>query len=251
MDKLIFDEGGMEIEGEDLYFQFNAFKGGIEALLKTFYDSDGNAVLWGCDIENRALTVEATEGYVVLNGELRYMPAQIVSKGLNPFSGFVIVEHDTFHADGNENLIDGGNLDMWQVRSAKIEYNVTPVQPFIRCVDVRSKRIERLVDKVYDDEFTYQNGFTSQLASLVKVQRHGNHVQFTGSITGEVSQGGVQVFRISEDFRPQRAIKFPCISNTANGFLAVSISSSGFVTIDYNAVELTVIVDLSAVSYIV
>lgn len=252
MNELKFSTGGMRLEGDDFKFQFDAHKEAIEAIYKSFLDSNQNAVAWGCDVTDGSPNITSLEGYVVLDGELRYMPAQSVAKLSNSFDDFVIVPDDSFSATGTETLIDGGTLEMWNVRRAKIEYNAAPSQPYIRVDEVESKRIERLIDKIVEQQsVSFQNGFSVALASTVKVQRHGNHVSLSGQITGTSGQDAVTVFNVDEEFRPRENSVFICYGGSLDNFAFVQVASSGVVSINYTTTGTALTINLAPIQYLV
>jgi len=257
MNSLIFGNGGMRLEGDDLKFQFDAFREGIEAVLKSFLDSDGNAVLWGCAVIDGSPNITSVEGYVMLGGELRYMPAQVIAKGVNTFSEFHIVEDNRLDDTGDNVLIDGGTLKMWEVRRAKIMHDANPSQPYISCQDVEDKRIEQLIFKRIEKAGTsFQSSWSAKSGTPLSCNVVGNRlVSISGMIIGNTSGAGfVHAVSIPQAYAPLVQKEFICrVSGDNTTFAIVQVRTDGTIYVNAQDTAYTPIagIDLSAVSYVI
>lgn len=76
MDGLKFDGGGISLFGDDIEFLQSSLTDAIQALAKGLVTaSDGRLIVTGCVPSITATQVSITEGWVVINDTLRFLPA--------------------------------------------------------------------------------------------------------------------------------------------------------------------------------
>lgn len=117
MNKVIFPNGGRPLYGDDFRYIDAAFRDSINALLKGFADANGNLIINGCKIVGGYIS----EGWVLLNNEVMFMPQQAYTAG--QIHG--IVADIAFDPTGTRTLANTQQADCLERRQAKVMTNST------------------------------------------------------------------------------------------------------------------------------
>lgn len=122
MDKLVFPNGGMPLELDDLDFMQNASKEAISGLYHQYASlHNGFIVISGVVVSGASSPYNVSEGYVMCNYEVCHFPAQ-TSVDLVPY----IALDSTYDSAGNDVFFDGVSRDTYNVRKAKVVSSGTP-----------------------------------------------------------------------------------------------------------------------------
>lgn len=115
MNKLIFPNGGMPFELDDLDFMQEATKDGIKGLLHEFASKNsGNLILSGCKVSPNGSNFDISAGYVMLDYEvLSFVGATNIATSQPYFELDV-----SYDPAGNDVFFDNVSRDTYEVRKA-------------------------------------------------------------------------------------------------------------------------------------
>lgn len=118
MNKLLTNfNGGFPFVLDDVRFLQDAIWQGLEGLTKAF----GNCRLVGAVVSDNGTSYDVTEGFIILNGEVLYVPADSVPAGADIEDyGFLVSE--TFDAAGDKVFQDASTQQTYQLRTAKLAF---------------------------------------------------------------------------------------------------------------------------------
>lgn len=264
MQQLISQNGGMPLYIDHLIFMQEAYAQAIKGLLSAYTgDFDNSIILSGCvPTETSTGVYNFTEGFVLLNGEVRFLRAQTGVSISNPLLAF-FTEFDQVDPSGDFVFEDGVTRSTFEQRDVQVQtFTTTPTVPAIPAINQQGFRLE---DKIPSTDFTpqhdvlsYQNSWSPitsggllPVADEILVQKVFNKVSFRGQISG----GAVStvMFNVSSNFRPSvQGIDFICPYGT-DGLAKVQVQASG--NVRFTAIILAPssggIIDLSNISFTV
>jgi hypothetical protein len=214
MDYLKVDHlGGMYLEAEDWIFNQNGIKQALKGLTSV---AGNNFILSGVKPLSITPTLIAhQEGYVVLEGEIFYVPVHIFSATGN----FIYIEvNEWFDPNGLEVFEDGGTpKNTYIKRTAKIaRYNtaqaITPnrkdfnsLLTFAEAIADNSELQLRLGSYIYQTHApSYLTAFSG---NLFVGKNRLNQIKFFGNITRS-NILSADAFQLPQDFRPGQIITF-------------------------------------------
>ena len=140
MNRLLEKQGGMPLYFGDLTFIQNAIRDAIAGTQVGL-----NCVLWGCKLTQNSTNFEIEEGWVLIDGEVYYVPQHTVvgfdtenasaydannwnwPQQLQGNFSFVVV--DSFNTDGSKTFKDTVTKDTYRVNEAKGFYQETTTLP--------------------------------------------------------------------------------------------------------------------------
>jgi hypothetical protein len=122
MDKLLWPNGGVELHSEDFIFAEEAIRSALAGMLSSVQPSNTVLVLSGCVVSFNQGNASVTAGWIVLDGEILYMPAQTVSTQVGQtFTNKAYIALNAFNdAAGAEVLASGATGQTYQRRQASI-----------------------------------------------------------------------------------------------------------------------------------
>jgi hypothetical protein len=237
MKKLLIPNGGMPLEGDD----FNWINAGVvEAFKAIFFEYgqaySGNFVISGCVATFAAGFASVTEGYVMLDWEICYCPAQTVGVASLAVSSLKLVS--SFDAAGTEVFADSVSRETYENRRAIISDGLNSGVEIPLDTTGRFYAVENVN--------AFDNGWGAASGFVPKYHKKGNVIHITGAITG--GETNLLAFTVPLAYRPSETRRL-AISRGS-----ISIPSSGQViigTTDSGGSQVTVSGDLNLdVSYV-
>jgi hypothetical protein len=241
MDKLVFPpSGGMFLNPEDLEFQFSAYEAGIHAVVRAIAtEFDGNLFLWGMEVEavNASQGLyKITEGYCLINHELRYFPETPITLD-NPayISGYGVVVDNSVDPNGLESLANGQTVNTYHVRRAKLWTVEAQYMPFngANRFSTALKTSADAAPELYTRNIRPENNWTLPANDeRLRFFRKGGTVTLTGKIlVGDLDNTGytlIGTLPLSNQPRRHQAIITPIFPNGA-AILEVKINGDIYV----------------------
>lgn len=211
MNKLLIPNGGMPLFGDDFGFldaaNRDAFKGVIYEIAKQY---DGNLVLGGCEFSQTATHFNVTEGYVMLNYEICYCPAQSVLKDGNTVAE--IVPDNFYDPDGLKTFANATSQNTWQVRRAKLTAGTSDGYIQEPGAPVFSDGIYGLLaEKITTSSgIVFYNSWQAEVDNEPYVHKTFRMVQFAGGmIPGTINGSGfTKIALLPSGYRPINQFKF-------------------------------------------
>jgi hypothetical protein len=261
MNKLLFPNGGVTLEGDDFRFQDAAYRDAFAAMYHLFLEGNqGNCILFGCEfvISNSAALV-FNAGYVILDNELRYFPGASIVSALYGISDLFFVKDDGFDISGLEDLVSGGQGNTYEQRSAKLEF-LPSTNIKIQAYDSgNSFRIDNLIIKQllrnesqYLISVFYNNWTSSVNAPVFAIKRYDKQVFLTGIISDGISTINTYtlIFKLPSTYYPTKR-QYRIVPCPNSGFVILDINTDGEVyLIDPQNVAANGVVDLSQISFL-
>lgn len=214
MDYLKVDHlGGMYLEAEDWIFNQNGIKEALKGLTSV---AGMNFILSGVKplgISNNIIA--NNEGYVVIEGEIFYVPVNI----FNATGNHIYIEvNEWFDPNGLEVFEDGGTpKNTYIKRTAKIaRYNtaqaITPGRKEFNSLLTYAEAISENKDfQLRLSSYLYQTHTPSYLTAfsgnLIVGKNRLNQIKFFGNITRS-NILSTDAFQLPQDFRPSQIITF-------------------------------------------
>jgi len=233
MNKLVIPNGGMPLHGDDFNFidaaVRDAFKGSLYELAMA---NGGNMILGGCAFSETLTVATIAEGYVMLNYEIMYVPAQVYAKtSLYTF----LVPAVSFDPAGSEIFANSTTQDTYQIRRAtlgslpgvgvpRVDMSASTGVP---APTLSSTIYETLLDKVSESSsLSFFNGWSNAIANPLRLFRHFRQANLVGDVAlGTIS--GVSFTQIAliipEGFRPAKRLKVTCAAFGVGVFGSVMI----------------------------
>lgn len=263
MQKTLSQNGGMPLYIEHLLWMQDAYFEGFKAVYGGYAKQfDGNLIISGCvGTLTSPNTYDFTEGFCLIDYEIRFLRAQTGVTISNPLQAF-FVAFDAPNPAGNFIFEDTIPKDTFQDRNVAIQsFTTTPTVPAVPAF-LPQVRLENIIPSVdftpEHDTLSYQNSFApttvgGQLPTpnQVLVQKHFGIITFRGQIDGGTV--GNVMFTVGAAFRPTvQGLSFICPYGS-DGLVKVDILSTG--TVRPVAVVVApssgTTIDLSNISYTV
>lgn len=191
MDKLHIPSGGMPFEGDDLDY-INA--GIVDAMRANYFHFgqpySGNFIISGCAISFAAGFASVTAGYVMLDWEICYCPAQTV--GVTSLAASSLKLGISYDSAGTEVFADSVSRETYQRRRAVISDGLNGGIEIPLDTTVRYHWAENV--NTFNNDWEAQPGFT------VKATKIGEVVYLSGAITA--GQDNLTAFVLPAVFRP-------------------------------------------------
>lgn len=186
----------MPLEGDDFNWIYSglleAFKGG--ALYPFALQHSGNFIIAGCDISFNAGNATISEGFVMLNYEICYCPAQTVAVTSLAASSLKIAE--TYDANGAEVFADTITRDTYAIRRAIISDGLNSGVEIVLSSPARYYYNENISS--FSNSWASVSGFTA------KAHKIGNIVYLSGQI--DSGDTNLIAFNLPAPFRPSRLV---------------------------------------------
>lgn len=237
MNRLRTPRGGMPLHLDDLNWMQDAVKEALRAIYDPFKDSVGELILSGLEVVDNGTTIDLTEGYVAISGEICYCPGQTVTVPAgNGLNDIYIVIDITYDSNGNDDFADLQARDTHQIRRAKLIYTTSPpLQSFL--LDGK-KRLEDGINDFVDanylqDELTgfggsLSNGFAEY--EDAKRNKRFNEVYLTGKISGGDTNANTSIL-LPQGMYPTHNLAFVCAMTKAPYSCLAIVRTDG--TIDF------------------
>lgn len=223
MDRILIPNGGMPFTGDDLLWIQNGLRGGVAGFGRHFGNGQ-SVVISGVQVSIVGFDFTYTEGYVIIDDEILYLPAGTAVGGA-PDPDRVSIELDsTFDPTGLDVFGDLVARDTYEKRRAKVVvYAVgTPPANAITFDIIEERRYNAVVTP------TLVNSWVG-LAPL-KIRRFGKVVAFEGLVVSGTEDS--VCFNVPVGFRPTAVRRFPTFEQTlATGPVLVNVFPNGDVTI--------------------
>lgn len=243
MNKLLTPNGGFPLHGDDFGFIDAAVRDGMKGLLYDLVEPfDGNLILGGCVFAKGSVGSNATvtEGYIMLDYEVLYVPAQSMSV----FVGSTFSLYLSSTTSQPRVFANGASQNVWQTRTAQMTYTVGggatglalgPATPRL------SDGLEALLLGTYkfDTSITVSNSWTKSSFVVPQLDRLMRNVTLSGQfIPGTISNTSyTHMCTLPVDFRPTRPLTVVVAAATLStyGFCTVRVEPSGQVLIINNS----------------
>lgn len=210
MNRLLIPNGGMPFEGDDLLWMQNGIREGIANILTAMYGNE-DIIVSGVSLNQNGTDIHYTEGYVVIDGELLYLPAGTASGVAQEPERAYIVPDISYDMDGADVFADGQTKDTYEIRKAKLGDPLA--SPPAGAIDF-SNIDQRRYHEVYEvPNSLLQGTWEGTDLKFVKV---GKHVSMRGIIEqGETVQDFIS--GIPTRFRPKYDSMFVCGTTSGTG----------------------------------
>lgn len=194
MNRLLNPNGGFPLTLDDFNFVQDAYTKAFEGVWHEFAKAkNGNIVLSGCEVSSSNMT----EGYVMIDYEVLYVPAQTFS-GSAP----VLKLGVGFDPNGAVPFFDGVVRDTYQVRTGVVQSSWPLPPPYLVVVD--DNRLTKIIPEVLKDTLTlpdsvgvrydfvaadFQNGATPHSVYPPYAIKKNGRVQLYGQVENVTSIG--------------------------------------------------------------
>jgi hypothetical protein len=223
MNKLNIPNGGMPLDGDDFEWVHSglleAFKGVLHPFLAKY---SGNAILSGCVVSFGGGLASVTEGWVAINYEVCFCPAQTVAVASLAASSLKIAQ--TYDVSGLEVFADSVARDTYLRRRAAISDGLSGSNEIV--LDAPA----RFTGEISITSFL--NSWVVDTGSAVKARIFNGIVSLEGVLTG--GNTNLSIFNLPAGFRPS-AIRRSLALNSfdLNPTITVSIFTDGDIVV-YN-----------------
>jgi hypothetical protein len=238
MNKLVVQNGGMPLHGDDFGFVHNglleAFKGALSLFGET---SGGNFIISGCEVTQAGVNVSITTGFAVINWEIVIVPALSIS---NPSSQpFSIKLEQTWDPAGNKVFADSAARDTYAIRRGVLSLGSTPGnEVLLSAAHVRlGPRLVELIMASQQVQFitSFQTNFGPDLTEPMTLKKHLNRIYLEGYLRysgASNNAANLYAFEIPAGFRPAND-RFFIGTTTENDLFRVSVFANGQVFVQY------------------
>jgi hypothetical protein len=160
MNKLLIPNGGMPLEGDDFRWEQEAVRDALKGIVHYFAaPSSGNLILSGCNITFGGGNAAITTGYVCINYEICFVPAQTVAVSSLANSSLKILE--TYDATGLEVFADSVSRDTYAIRRAIISDGLAGSNEIILATPVYlADRLSGSVQAMTSPVTSFASGFS-------------------------------------------------------------------------------------------
>lgn len=258
MNRLLTPNGGMEFHGDDLRFIQDAYKEAFAGIYAAFAEN-GNLILSGIEATDNGASVDISEGYILIAGEIMYFPAQTIVVA-DFLDDVYIVPEITHDPAGNDVFADLVSRDTYQVRRAKAIYDDLVSYPILLSTAPRlQQKIINLVDEGFTEVsvgnvfqgFPFLNSWGVYPGAYVKVQKKGNIVRLQGKLQGGLTNGNA-AFKLAVGYRPAVPLYFFVYTTVSPTPIIVNVSDNGDVLLLSSPAQSITggdFVDISGVSF--
>jgi hypothetical protein len=213
MNKLNIPNGGMPLFGDDFRFLDEA---GREALKGILFEAaqvyDGKMILGGCVLTVNPTTFSITEGFVMLDYEVLYLPATTVAKGGNTVCEIQL--DVTYDPDGEKTFANSTTQDTYEVRRAKLVAGTSDNPDYI-VLPTENNRTSDAIYSLLGDKATQStaigvtNSWLKEVANQPIVNRLFNQVSFVGGfVVGDIDGTSFTQFaQLPIGYRPAKRFK--------------------------------------------
>lgn len=245
MDRILIPNGGMPFTGDDLLWIQNGLRAGMFGFGRHF-GAGQSVVISGVNVTISGTDIVYTEGYVIIDDEILYVPAGTAVDAA-PEPDKLSIELDvTYDAAGTDVFADLVSRDTYEKRRAKVVFYSSGTPP------VNAITFDIIDRRRHSQVFTVTSFVNGWSGSGVKVRRFGKVVAFQGTVAD--GDTNTVAFNVPLGFRPEVSRRLPGYHANITGTdrVQVRIDTNGNVTITKDATE--PIVDgilLDSVTYLI
>lgn len=222
MNRLVHPNGGMPLHGDDFDWLYDGIKEGVKGAIYLFVlKHSGNVVLAGCDISFTAGDAIISEGFVVIDYEVCYCPAQTVAvTSLAQSSLKLDVSYDP---SGLDVFADSVSRDTYERRRAIITNGLSGGNEIVLEAPPR-------VYYEYDLTPHLSGAWTKETAELKAILFNGQ-IHIKGGVTA--GDSNVTAISLPSHLAPNQNHFFACPTiNFAEDFVKVKVDLSGNLSIN-------------------
>lgn len=210
MNKLIFPNGGVPLQGDDFRFMQDALRDATNAPMQGLGSLP--FIVYGCDFTINGSNMQVNEGYVFLENELCYVPSSTV-----PYAPNLEIYLDiSYSPQGLEIAANGQSINTYQLRIGKVGSNPNQlINPLFIEEQIRLDKI--IYDNILNKAIA-NIGYTLIAAKAYTlnffVKRFFNTIKFQGILNiTHVLAGYNHVGTLDINHRPLQNVFFTVIGS--------------------------------------
>jgi hypothetical protein len=238
MNKLLWPTGGVQLHSEDFIFAETAVRDAIGGLVSKFQEGNTVLVISGCEVSFAGSNASITEGWVVINNEILFMPAQTVSTnvGGSVQLGVNAQVHVFNDSAGLETLASSASGNTYQVRQARILGGVSNTaydyKNWVRLEDKLADLCVSATDVLNINSNDLEAGFTLVSNAPATIEKSLGKLYFRGQIQtpNNLTLGADNlVVTLPVEFRPSTNMLIPvtAISGSSYVMAFMTVTTSG------------------------